>query len=116
MANMGGGFGQRRSFAPIKVGDEFEVKIEGVGEKGDGIAKKDGFVVFVPNVKEGETVKVKVTRVLRKFGFAEKVGQGSSSEDAPAETTSGQNDSNEDQQSESSEDSENFGDEEDKDY
>ena len=79
MANMGGGFGQRRSFAPIKVGDEFEVKIEGVGEKGDGIAKKDGFVVFVPNVKEGETVKVRVTRVLRKFGFAEKVGQSQKS-------------------------------------
>jgi len=114
MANMGGGFGQRRSFAPIKVGDEFEVKIEGVGEKGDGIAKKDGFVVFVPNVKEGETVKVRVTRVLRKFGFAEKVGQsGSSDNESPSESSE---QAAEETQEESSQDSENFGEDEEKDY
>ncbi|MBI2656237.1 hypothetical protein HYX03_00680 [Candidatus Woesearchaeota archaeon] len=34
-----------RNFAPVKVGDELDVKIEAVGEKGDGIAKKDGFVL-----------------------------------------------------------------------
>src|SRR3989344_7443506 len=114
MANMGGGFGQRRSFAPIKVGDEFEVKIEGVGEKGDGIAKKDGFVVFVPNVKEGETVKVRVTRVLRKFGFAEKVGQsGSSDNESPSESSE---QAAEETQEESSQDSDNFGEDEEKDY
>ena len=75
--------------APVKVGDEIEVKIEAVGEKGDGIAKKDGFVIFVPNAKEGDEVKVKVTRVLRRVGFGEIVGgEGSApaSEEAPAET------------------------------
>jgi predicted RNA-binding protein with TRAM domain len=72
--------------APVKVGDEIDVKIEAVGEKGDGIAKKDGFVLFVPNTKEGDEVKVKVTRVLRRVGFAEVVGEGSPSEEAaPAE-------------------------------
>ena len=80
------GFGPRRNFAPVKVGDELDVKIEGVGEKGDGIAKKEGFVLFVPGVKEGDEVKVKVTRVLRRVGFAEVVGKGSApKEDAPAE-------------------------------
>jgi len=62
-------------FAPVNVGDEIDVKIEAVGEKGDGIAKKDGFVLFVPNTKEGQEVKIRVTKVLRKVGFAEVVGE-----------------------------------------
>src|SRR3989344_7222175 len=71
----GGGFGgPRRSFAPVKVGEELDVTIEAVGEKGDGIAKKDGFVLFVPGVKQGEKVHIRVTKVLRKVGFAEVVG------------------------------------------
>jgi predicted RNA-binding protein with TRAM domain len=68
---------------PVNQGDVLEVVIEAVGEKGDGIARKDGFVLFVPGVKEGDRVKVKVTRVLRKVGFAEVVGE---SEEAPDES------------------------------
>ena len=71
-------FGQR--FAPVNVGDELDVKIEAVGEKGDGIAKKEGFVLFVPNTKEGQEVRIRITKVLRKMGFAEVVGE---SEAAP---------------------------------
>ena len=81
-------FKPNRSFtAPIKVGDEVDVRIEGIGEKGDGIAKKDGFVIFVPNVKEGDEVRIRVTRVLRRVGFAEVVGEGSAptSEEYPEE-------------------------------
>ena len=76
----GGGF-----TAPVKVGDELDVTIEAVGEKGDGLAKRDGFVLFIPNTQEGDNVRVKVTRVLRKVGFAEVVGEGSPSEDQGAE-------------------------------
>lgn len=68
---------QRRSFAPVSVGDELDVTIEAVGEKGDGVAKVKGFVLFVPNVKEGDHVKVRVNKVLRKVGFAEVIGAGS---------------------------------------
>lgn len=67
-------FGQRRRFAPVREGDELDVKIEAIGEKGDGIAKKQGFVLFVPNAKEGDEVRVRVTRVLRNAGFAEVIG------------------------------------------
>ena len=66
----GGGSG----FSPVKVGDELDVKVEAVGEKGDGLAKKDGFVLFIPGTKAGQEVRVKVTRVLKKVGFAEVVG------------------------------------------
>lgn len=60
--------------APVKVGDEIDVKIEAVGEKGDGIAKKNGFVIFVPGAKEGTTVRIRVTRVLKKMAFSEIAG------------------------------------------
>src|SRR3989338_10935189 len=72
----GGGrqFHDRESTAPVNVGEEIDVRIEAVGEKGDGIAKKNNFVIFVPGVKEGDTIRVRVTKVLRKVGFAEKIG------------------------------------------
>jgi len=69
----------RQISAPVNVGDELDVKIEAVGEKGDGIAKKEGFVLFIPNAKEGQEVKIRVTKVLRKVGFAEIVGEGETS-------------------------------------
>ncbi len=90
----GGGYGARpMATAPVKVGEELDVTIEAVGEKGDGIAKKNGFVLFVPGVKEGQTVRIRVTKVLRKVGFAEVVGAAGSaptapSEEAPAEESS----------------------------
>ena len=56
---------------PVEVGEELDVEIEAVGEKGDGLAKKDGFVLFVPTTKQGDKVKVRVTRVLQRVGFAE---------------------------------------------
>lgn len=58
---------------PVKAGETYEVSIHAVGEKGDGIAKVKGFVIFVPNVKKGDYVKIKITKVLAKVGFAEVV-------------------------------------------
>ncbi|MBI4441434.1 TRAM domain-containing protein [Candidatus Woesearchaeota archaeon] len=65
----------QENVAPVKQGDELQVTIEGVGEKGDGIAKVKGFVLFVPNTKQGDQVMVRVNRVLAKVGFAEVIGQ-----------------------------------------
>jgi predicted RNA-binding protein with TRAM domain len=56
---------------PVKVGDEVEVKVEAVASKGDGIAKKDGFVIFVKGAKEGETIKVRITDVKARFAIGE---------------------------------------------
>ncbi len=77
--------GPREGMAPVNVGDELDVTIEAVGEKGDGIAKKNGFVLFVPSTKEGERIRIRVTKVLRKVGFAEKIGEAQGGADAPAE-------------------------------
>jgi predicted RNA-binding protein with TRAM domain len=66
-----GDFGGYRQSSPVNVGDEFDVEIETIGEKGDGLAKVKGFVLFMPGTKEGDKVKVRVTKVFRKVGFAE---------------------------------------------
>lgn len=59
--------------APVKEGQEYEVEIESVGGKGDGIAKVKGFVLFVANTQKGDYVKVRVAKVLEKVGFAQVV-------------------------------------------
>ncbi len=74
-------FGGNR-FAPVKVDEELDVKIEAVGAKGDGIAKTKGFVLFIPGAKEGDEVRIKITKVLRNVGFAEVIGQA---ENVPSE-------------------------------
>jgi len=56
-----------------KVGEEYTVKIEAIGEKGDGIAKVNNFVIFVPETTEGEEVSVRVNKVFPKFAFSEKI-------------------------------------------
>src|SRR3989338_7180308 len=105
---------RRNNFAPVKVGDELEVKIEAVGEKGDGIAKKNGFVIFVPNTKQDDNVKIRITRVLRKVGFAEVVGQATgepSSEQTSDESADEPAEGNTESSEESTEDTEDFGEE-----
>lgn len=105
------------SSAPVKVGDEIDVTIEAVGAKGDGLARKEGFVLFVPGVQQGDNVRVKVTRVLKKVGFAEVVGKGaapaeaesSEEQEAPAEEMA---DAESEESEEPQDDSEDFGEEE----
>ena len=76
--NARGRFNDRPMTPPVKEGDEVDVTIESVGEKGDGMAKVQGFVLFVPNTKAGERVRVKITRVLAKVGFAQSIGPATS--------------------------------------
>lgn len=68
--------------APVREGDELDVTIEAIGDKGDGIAKKDGFVLVIPGTKIDQKVRIKVTKVLRKVGFAEVAGEPSNEEPA----------------------------------
>jgi 23S rRNA (uridine2552-2'-O)-methyltransferase len=68
---------------PVREGEEIDVTIEAVGEKGDGIAKQKGFVLFVPGTKAGERVKIRITRVLAKVGFAQVIGPATTEAGAP---------------------------------
>jgi predicted RNA-binding protein with TRAM domain len=56
---------------PVDVGTTYDVKIEDQGKDGDGIARIDGFVVFIPGAEVGQDVKVRINATRKKFGFAE---------------------------------------------
>jgi len=68
--NYGGGNDMPK---PVKVGDELDVTIEAVAAKGDGIAKKEGFVIFVPGTTLNETCKIRITAVKSSSAVAEKI-------------------------------------------
>jgi predicted RNA-binding protein with TRAM domain len=76
-----GGFrgrGERGGFVPkpVEVGKEYDVEIQEVSRRGEGIARIQGLVIFVPNAKQGEHAKIKITRISRRFAEAEVVGKG----------------------------------------
>ncbi|MBE0521454.1 MAG: TRAM domain-containing protein [Candidatus Methanoperedenaceae archaeon] len=66
-------FGNEQNSAPVTAGETYEVSIEDVAREGDGIARVEGFVIFVPGTKVGDKVTIKVNKVMRKFAVAEKV-------------------------------------------
>ena len=58
---------------PVEVGEIRKVRIENLGSGGDGIARIDGYVVFVPNTQVDDEVTIRIVKVLRNYGFAEVV-------------------------------------------
>jgi predicted RNA-binding protein with TRAM domain len=66
------GFGFTRN-QPVEMDKEYEARIEDISRRGDGVAKIEGFVIFVPNAKQGEHVKFKITRVGNRFAIGELV-------------------------------------------
>jgi predicted RNA-binding protein with TRAM domain len=58
---------------PVKENQEIEVIIDDIGSRGDGIAKIQGYLIFVPRGKIGERVKVRIRSVGEKFAVAEKI-------------------------------------------
>ena len=53
----------------ISKNEEYEVEIIDNGYNGEGIAKIDGFTVFVPNAIKGELVKILIVKVLSSHAF-----------------------------------------------
>ncbi|MDA4122627.1 MAG: TRAM domain-containing protein [Thaumarchaeota archaeon] len=60
---------------PVKVGQELDVEITEMSRRGDGIARIQGFVVFVPRATNGQKVKIKVASVRPNFAVAEIIEQ-----------------------------------------
>jgi len=81
-----GGF---RSFKPkpVEVGKEYDVTISDVSRRGDGIAKIDGFVIFVAGAKQGQQVRIKVTQVSNRYATGQLV-EGSMAAPASEDTSS----------------------------
>jgi 23S rRNA (uracil1939-C5)-methyltransferase len=55
--------------APVRKGDELELQVDSLAYGGNGVARLNGFVVFVRRGLPGDTVRARVTKVKR--GFAE---------------------------------------------
>jgi predicted RNA-binding protein with TRAM domain len=65
-----GGF---TSSSPVEAGKTYEVEIEDVSRQGDGIARVEGFVIFVSETKVGDKATISIDRVMRRFAIAHKV-------------------------------------------
>jgi predicted RNA-binding protein with TRAM domain len=55
---------------PVEVGKIYEVDITEISRKGDGIARVQGFIVFIEDAKVGNKIRVKVTEVADRFAKA----------------------------------------------
>jgi 23S rRNA (uridine2552-2'-O)-methyltransferase len=62
-----------RITAPVAEGERVDVDVVDVGSEGDGIAKLDGYTVFVPGTAAGDRVRVRITDLKPRFGFGEVV-------------------------------------------
>jgi len=56
---------------PIKIGDELDVTISEVSRRGDGLTRVQGYVIFVPNTKQGDNVKIKITQIRPNYAIGE---------------------------------------------
>jgi predicted RNA-binding protein with TRAM domain len=85
-----GGFGSSFKPKPVEVGKEYDVTISDTSRRGEGIAKIDGFVIFVAGAKQGQSARIKVTRVTDRFATGEVVtGAGAGSSETTSESASG---------------------------
>jgi 23S rRNA (uracil1939-C5)-methyltransferase len=67
--------------APVRKGEELEVRVDSLAYGGNGVGRLNGFVVFVRGGLPGDLVRARVTKVKRGFAeaFAEAVLEPSSS-------------------------------------
>jgi predicted RNA-binding protein with TRAM domain len=56
---------------PVEEGETRRVEIEDIGDQGDGITRVErGYVVIVPDAKQGERVRIEITDVQQNVAFA----------------------------------------------
>src|SRR5439155_15299060 len=75
-----------RMAAPVSIDDELELTIDSLAYGGNGVARLNGFVVFVRRGLPGDTVRARVTNVKRNHAEAlavEVVEAGAQRVDAP---------------------------------
>jgi predicted RNA-binding protein with TRAM domain len=57
------GHGKGYERCPVALGEELEVEITELSPKGEGIARNQGFVIYVADSKPGDRPKIKITRI-----------------------------------------------------
>jgi predicted RNA-binding protein with TRAM domain len=83
-----GGFRRNDSFGPkpVETGKEYDVQITEISRKGEGIARIQGFVIFVKDGKVGQNAKIRIIQVGNRFATAEIV-DGQSKESITSESS-----------------------------
>ena len=56
--------------APVKPDDEVELRVDSLAYGGNGVARLNGFVVFVRSGLPGDVVRARVTKVKRNHAEA----------------------------------------------
>ena len=59
--------------AAVEVGKNYELMIQDVGRKGDGMAKKADFIIYVPGTTKGSRVKVLIENISGTIAFGKVV-------------------------------------------
>ncbi len=84
----GFGGGMNQGPKPVEVGKEYNVEITELSRRGDGVAKMQGFVIFVKGARMGDKVKIKIESVGPRFATATALepssGKTEGGESAPA--------------------------------
>src|ERR687895_156177 len=78
--------------APVSLDQELELRIDSLAYGGNGVARLNGFVVFVKRGLPGDTVRARVTKVKRNHAEAlavEVVEQGAPRVPAPCNHSPG---------------------------
>jgi translation initiation factor 2 subunit 2 len=54
----------------VKEGETYQLQITGTGRKGDGVAEKGKYTIFVPGAREGQTVNALIESTTGDLAFA----------------------------------------------
>jgi predicted RNA-binding protein with TRAM domain len=64
---------------PVKVGEEIDVTVSEVSRRGDGVARIQGFVIFIPTAKQGMQAKIRIKEIRPNYATAELIEGGAPS-------------------------------------
>ena len=60
----------QRDVPDLEEGKTYEVKITGTGRKGDGVAEKGKYTIFVPGAQKGDEVEIYIKNISGNLAFA----------------------------------------------
>jgi len=54
---------------PVEKNKEYEINIDNLGSRGEGVGRIEGFTVFVEGAMPGERVLIKIVKVTRSYAY-----------------------------------------------
>lgn len=61
---------QQQQADAVEEGNTYTVEITGTGRKGDGVAEKGNYTIFVPGAEEGDVVEIYIKNISGNLAFA----------------------------------------------